>query len=87
MDFKYADYFGSTPSTGYETLLYDAMCGDQTLFHRADSVEAGWSLVTPILDAWAARRPDDFPNYAAMTWGPDAAVELMAREGRSWRRP
>jgi glucose-6-phosphate 1-dehydrogenase len=87
MDFKYADYFGSAPTTGYETLLYDAINGDQTLFHRADIVEAGWAVVTPILEAWAARRPDDFPNYAAMTWGPDAAVELMAREGRSWRRP
>jgi glucose-6-phosphate 1-dehydrogenase len=87
MEFKYADYFGSTPSTGYETLLYDAMNGDQTLFHRADSVEAGWAIVTPILDAWASAPPDDFPNYAAMTWGPDAAVELMARDGRSWRRP
>ena len=87
MDFKYADYFGSAPTTGYETLLYDAMNGDQTLFHRADMVEAGWAVVTPILEAWGARKPDDFPNYAAMTWGPDAAVELMAREGRSWRRP
>ena len=86
MDFNYADYFHSTPSTGYETLLYDAMNGDQTLFHRADSVEAGWAVVTPILEAWASR-PCDFPNYAAMTWGPDAAVELMARDGRSWRRP
>ena len=55
MDFNYVDYFGSTPSTGYETLLYDAMNGDQTLFHRADSVEAGWAVVTPILDAWASR--------------------------------
>jgi glucose-6-phosphate 1-dehydrogenase len=86
MDFNYVDYFGSTPSTGYETLLYDTMNGDQTLFHRADSVEAGWSVVTPILDAWASR-PCDFPNHAAMTWGPDAAVELMARDGRSWRKP
>jgi glucose-6-phosphate 1-dehydrogenase len=86
MDFNYVDYFGSKPSTGYETLLYDAMNGDQTLFHRADSVEAGWSVVTPILEAWAAQACD-FPNYAAMTWGPDAAVELMARDGRTWRRP
>ena len=54
MDFNYADHFGRTPSTGYETLLYDCMCGDPTLFQRADSVEDGWSVVTPILDVWKA---------------------------------
>ena len=52
MDFKYSDYFGTTPSTGYETLLYDCMTGDSTLFHRADLVETAWKIVTPILDAW-----------------------------------
>lgn len=54
MDFCYADYFGQAPSTGYETLLYDCMTGDATLFHRADIVEAGWEIVEPILDAWNA---------------------------------
>jgi glucose-6-phosphate 1-dehydrogenase len=87
MDFKYADYFGSRPNTGYETLLYDTMNGDATLFHRADMVEAGWQVVTPILDAWQERGPTGFPNYAAMTWGPDEAIELMVRDGRTWRRP
>jgi glucose-6-phosphate 1-dehydrogenase len=87
MDFKYADYFGSTPSTGYETLLYDAMNGDATLFHRSDMVEAGWQVVTPILETWQERRPAGFPNYAAMTWGPEAAIEMMARDGRHWRKP
>src|SRR6202044_2845670 len=52
MDFHYKDYFKSAPSTGYETLVYDCMIGDQTLFQRADSVEAGWSAVQPILDLW-----------------------------------
>ena len=54
MDFHYADHFGTTPSTGYETLLYDCMTGDPTLFQRADMVEAGWRVVQPVLDAWAS---------------------------------
>ncbi len=52
MDFSYAEYFDAEPNTGYETLLYDAMIGDQTLFHRMDMVEAGWQVVDPILHAW-----------------------------------
>jgi glucose-6-phosphate 1-dehydrogenase len=87
MDFQYSDYFGTTPSTGYETLLYDCMMGDATLFQRADMVEAGWSAVQPILDVWAALPPRDFPNYAAGTWGPEQADELLRREGREWRNP
>ena len=87
MDFEYSDYFGSTPSTGYETLLYDCMMGDPTLFQRADMVEAGWGVVQPILDVWTALPPRDFPNYAAGTWGPAAADELLHREGREWRNP
>jgi glucose-6-phosphate 1-dehydrogenase len=85
MNFEYADYFGSEPSTGYETLLYDCMMGDPTLFQRADMVEAGWSVVQPILDVWKALPPRDFPNYAAGSWGPEAAAELLHREGREWR--
>src|SRR5262245_42562990 len=54
MDFNYADHFGRTPSTGYETLLYDCLCGDPTLFQRADTVEDGWNVVQPILDVWKA---------------------------------
>jgi glucose-6-phosphate 1-dehydrogenase len=85
MHFEYADYFGSQPHTGYETLLYDCMTGDSTLFHRSDMVEAGWCVVTPILDVWKALAPRDFPNYAANTWGPKAADELIQRHGRRWR--
>lgn len=85
MDFQYSDYFGSTPSTGYETLLYDCMLGDPTLFQRADMVEAAWTVVQPILDVWKALPPRDFPNYAAGSWGPEAARELLQREGREWR--
>jgi glucose-6-phosphate 1-dehydrogenase len=86
MDFDYADYFGCTPSTGYERLLYDCMIGDATLFQRADMVEAGWIVVEPVLDAWQALPPRSFPNYAAGTWGPTEADELLERDGRQWRK-
>ncbi|HEV8578365.1 MAG TPA: glucose-6-phosphate dehydrogenase [Thermoanaerobaculia bacterium] len=85
MEFEYADYFGSQPHTGYETLLYDCMLGDSTLFHRSDMVEAGWCVVTPILDVWQALAPRSFPNYAAGTWGPKETDELIQRHGRRWR--
>jgi glucose-6-phosphate 1-dehydrogenase len=85
MDFNYADYFGQTPSTGYERLLHDCMIGDPTLFQRADMVEAGWSIVTPMLDVWKALPPRNFPNYPAGKWGPKEADELLDRDGRSWR--
>jgi glucose-6-phosphate 1-dehydrogenase len=85
MNFEYADYFGKQPSTGYERLLHDCMIGDQTLFQRADMVEAGWCVVSPVLDVWKALPPRDFPNYAAGTWGPKDADELLERDHRHWR--
>ncbi len=85
MDFAYADYFGVTPSTGYERLLHDCMIGDATLFQRADMVEAGWSIVNPVLDVWKALPPRNFPNYPSGTWGPKESEELMERDGRRWR--
>ncbi len=85
MDFQYKDYFGTRPSTGYERLLYDCMCGDATLFQRADMVEAGWSVVSPILDVWQALPPRNFPNYPAGEWGPSEADELIQRDGHRWR--
>ena len=87
MDFRYQDYFGNEPSTGYERLLYDCMTGDATLFQRADMVEAGWSVVQPVLDVWKALPPRNFPNYAAGSWGPKEADDLMARDHRRWRIP
>ncbi|HMG71935.1 MAG TPA: glucose-6-phosphate dehydrogenase [Pyrinomonadaceae bacterium] len=84
MDFDYEDYFGNTPSTGYERLLHDCMVGDATLFQRADQVEAAWSVVAPIQAAWNSGPTPDFPNYKAGTWGPKAADELLARDGREW---
>lgn len=85
MDFKYTDYFGSGPSTGYERLLYDCMIGDATLFQRADQVEAGWAIVSPVIDVWKALPARSFPNYRAGTWGPKEADELLRRDGRKWR--
>jgi len=85
MKFEYADYFGKQPSTGYERLLHDCMIGDATLFQRADMVEAGWSVVSPILDVWKALPPRNFPNYAAGSWGPKDADDLLARDRRHWR--
>ena len=86
MDFSYADYFGAAPSTGYERLLYDCMIGDQTLFQRADMVEASWSVIQPVLDVWHALTPRAFPNYAAGSWGPKEADDLLARDGHAWRK-
>src|SRR5215468_3553537 len=85
MDFAYKTYFKTAPNTGYETLLYDCMIGDATLFQRADNIEAGWQAVQPILDTWANNSPRDFPNYAAGGTGPVAADELLTRDGRAWR--
>jgi glucose-6-phosphate 1-dehydrogenase len=86
MSFEYSKYFGADAYTGYEVLLYDCMIGDATLFQRADMVEAGWSVVDPVLDVWKALPPRRFPNYAAGTWGPKDADELMERDERQWRK-
>jgi len=85
MSFDYKDYFGTAPNTGYEVLLYDGMIGDQTLFQRADMVEAGWCVVDPILDVWKALPARGFPNYSAGSWGPHESDQLMEKEGRHWR--
>lgn len=84
MDFCYATYFGRSPATGYETLLYDCMNGDATLFQRADNVESGWQILTPVLDVWKALPSRGFPNYQAGSSGPAEADNLLAREGRRW---
>ena len=86
MHFDYKEYFGTAPSTGYERLLYDCMIGDATLFKRTDSVETAWKVLQPVLDVWSALPPRDFPNYPAGSWGPPKADELLARDGREWRR-
>jgi glucose-6-phosphate 1-dehydrogenase len=85
MDFDYKSYFGIEHGTGYERLLRDCMVGDATLFQRADMVEAGWNVIQPILDVWHALPPRGFPNYAAGSWGPMEAEELLEKDGREWR--
>jgi glucose-6-phosphate 1-dehydrogenase len=84
MAFNYADHFKATPQTGYERLLYDCMLGDATLFQRSDMVEAAWRVVAPIQNVWGALEPRDFPNYPAGVWGPEAAADLLTKDGRSW---
>jgi glucose-6-phosphate 1-dehydrogenase len=84
LDFSYKDFGETAAATGYERLLYDCMIGDMTLFHRADTVDAAWQIATPILDVWGSLKPRDFPNYAAGTWGPASADELIGRDRRHW---
>jgi glucose-6-phosphate 1-dehydrogenase len=84
LDFSYSQFGAIPPATGYERLLHDVMIGDATLFHRADVVEASWRIATPILDVWKTLPARDFPNYRAGSWGPPAAAELLARDGRRW---
>jgi glucose-6-phosphate 1-dehydrogenase len=85
MKFRYKDYFQAAPATGYETLIYDCMIGDNILFQRADSVEAGWRAVQPFLDAWKKAGKDGLKTYNAGSEGPDEANDLLKRDGRSWR--
>ena len=85
MNFRYEDYFNVTPSTGYETLVYDCMIGDATLFNRADGVEAGWAVVQPILDLWKSDKTAPLEIYPAGGEGPDAGSHLLWRSGRKWR--
>ena len=87
MDFSYEQAFGMKPLTGYETLLHGCMQGDATLFLRADFVETAWAFLQPILDVWGTLPARKFPNYAAGTWGPKEADELIAADGRKWRNP
>ena len=86
MDFTYGTAFSTDAPEAYETLILDAMLGDQSLFTRADEVEAAWAIVTPIHDAWVAGAAPEFPDYQAGTWGPEAGDELIERDGRRWRR-
>jgi glucose-6-phosphate 1-dehydrogenase len=86
MKFRYKDYFQAEPSTGYETLIYDCMIGDNILFQRADSVEAGWRAVQPFLDAWKNAGGKGLKVYEPGSEGPEEANDLVERDGRSWRK-
>ena len=85
MDFSYKQHFKREPSTGYETLLFDAMTGDQTLFHRMDMVEAGWQVVDPILQHWSRESRTPVPDYPGGSMGPPDADALIERDGWQWR--
>jgi glucose-6-phosphate 1-dehydrogenase len=87
MDFFYGSSFLVESPDAYERLVLDCMLGDPTLFAREDEVERAWSLTDEIERGWAGEDSLDFPNYAAGTWGPEAADALMERDGRRWRRP
>jgi glucose-6-phosphate 1-dehydrogenase len=86
MDFHYGTSFGKASPEAYERLLLDAMAGDATLFARRDEVEQAWAFVDAIEDAWHGEGAPELFMYPAGSWGPDAADELMARDGRAWRR-
>ena len=86
MKFRYKDYFKAEPATGYETLIYDCMIGDNILFQRADSVEAGWKAVQPFIDAWKKAGAKGLETYKAGSEGPACAFDLLKRDGRSWRK-
>jgi glucose-6-phosphate 1-dehydrogenase len=86
MKFLYKDYFKAEPATGYETLIYDCMIGDNLLFQRADGVEAAWRAVQPFLDAWRKAGTKGLEFYPAGSEGPPGAFQLLRRDGRSWRK-
>jgi glucose-6-phosphate 1-dehydrogenase len=85
MRFNYKDHFNAAPNTGYETLIYDCMIGDPTLFQRADNIEDGWRVVQPALDVWAKDHVKELPTYPAGSAGPREADALLAQDGRFWR--
>ncbi len=87
MRFFYQEAFHAQPPEAYETLLLDVMRGDPMLFMRADQVESAWSVLTPVLEAWATVPPVDFPNYAAGTWGPENSAALVSGDGGGWLTP
>jgi glucose-6-phosphate 1-dehydrogenase len=85
MDFHYDGWFPKEPNVGYETLLYDVMTGDPTLFMRADMVEQTWRIVQPVLDVWAKNETTDLPIYPAGSSGPVEADALLKKDNRRWR--
>jgi glucose-6-phosphate 1-dehydrogenase len=87
MDFRYGTAFGSNTPEAYERLLLDAMRGEATLFTRRDEVEEQWAYIDRVLKAWSSDGPPPPPSYAAGSWGPEQADDLIARDGRRWRKP
>ena len=87
MRFSYQEAFQTETPVAYETLLWDVMMGDASLFMRADQVEAAWKILMPVLDVWAANSASDFPKYAAGSWSPESAELMVAGDGKSWLTP
>jgi glucose-6-phosphate 1-dehydrogenase len=85
MKFNYCHYFKAEAQTGYETLLYDCMIGDASLFQRADNIESAWRIIQPVLDDWSARHNEALPLYSAGSQGPDEANQLIEHDGHEWR--
>ncbi len=84
MQFNYEKAFITKSPKAYETLLWDVIKNDQTLFMRQDQVEASWQLFMPIIEMWSKSPPSDFPNYAAGTMGPEPSNWLLAQQGHCW---
>jgi glucose-6-phosphate 1-dehydrogenase len=85
MDFQYGDSFVDTSPEAYERLILDVLLGDPPLFPRHEEVELGWRILDPVLDYWAAHGAPE--QYASGGWGPGSSYEMIARDGRVWRRP
>ena len=86
MNFNYGDWFRQSPAVGYETLIYDCLIGDATLFQRADQVEAAWRVVQPVIDAWTGTKKPGFPDYAAGTPVPTRQMRCCAATAAAWRK-
>jgi glucose-6-phosphate 1-dehydrogenase len=87
MTFDYAEAFGETSAPAYETLLLDVMIGEATLFTRSDEVDAAWRVVDPLIKYWESHKPRRMPTYAAGSWGPREADELIEEHKAEWREP
>jgi glucose-6-phosphate 1-dehydrogenase len=85
MDFGYGTSFTESSPEAYERLILDVLLGDPPLFPRHEEVELSWTILDPVTEYWAGRGQPE--QYASGTWGPDSAQAMMARDGRSWRRP
>ena len=82
--FNYSEEYEDHQPEAYETLLHDVMTGDATLFMRSDEVEAAWSVVMPILEAWSTQSSNGMPQYPSNSWGPETAERLIAKDGFHW---
>lgn len=85
MDFRYGAFFGLEPPEAYERLICDCMHGDNTLFARQDEVFNSWRILTPLLEYWQSKKPEEFPNYEAGSWGPKEADNMIEKDHRKWR--